>query len=307
MCLSIYLLHFTIFHEDPLFVISQVTHKTQSGAQTDSISPIREKKLWQMCPGLQYIIMRQRAPWTCWKLLITSTWFSQVDRYGKIEAELCKRPRGPWPGSAAPRSERSPSAADSALTLASGRDPAHGRGSSPKLVSLQVDSSSPAGAALSPPWLLPAPLQLPVCVHWALPSHLHSAGEAKLNSCADQLLSCNRAPEYLLTFSRIRFSSTLSLAKPSLSDAILARESLRAASWFCSLVRANSCAALWDSICWEHHKHQNSLNLKSDSKSKDQYATILVQYHVTKTEFICGCFHIWLVWGSCSITESTLL
>ncbi len=87
---------------------------------------------------------------------------------------------GLWPGSAAPGPERSLSAARSALFLASGRDPASGCGSSPGLVSLQADPSSPVAPVLSPPWLLPAPFQLLVCVHQALPSHPLSRSETKI-------------------------------------------------------------------------------------------------------------------------------
>lgn len=96
---------------------------------------------------------------------------------------------GLWPGSAAPGPERSPSAAGSALFLASGRDPASRCGSSPGLVSQRADPSSPVAPALSPPWLLPAPLQLLVYVHRALPSHLLSGREAKIfDFCSVQLL-----------------------------------------------------------------------------------------------------------------------
>lgn len=89
---------------------------------------------------------------------------------------------GLWPGSAAPGPESSPSAAGSALLRASGKDPASGCESSPGLVGQQADPSAPVAPVLSLPWLLPAPLQLPVYAHQALPSHLLSGREGKNTS-----------------------------------------------------------------------------------------------------------------------------
>lgn len=106
---------------------------------------------------------------------------------------------GVWPGSAAPGPERSPSAAGSALLQASGRDPASGCGSPPGLVSQRADSSSLVAAGLSPPWLLPAPFQLPVYVHQALPSHLLSGKETKILYIYILLLFCSILPSISVT------------------------------------------------------------------------------------------------------------
>jgi len=45
ICLSIYLFHFTFVHEYPVLVMSQVTHKTQQGAQTALNIPCERKKM----------------------------------------------------------------------------------------------------------------------------------------------------------------------------------------------------------------------------------------------------------------------
>lgn len=133
--------------------------------------PFGGKKTWQ------HILTRQQAPWNCWKLLITLT----LPGGGSWEDGGWNvwMAGGPWPGSVAPGPEHLPSAAGSALLLASGRESASDCGSSLGLVSQRADSSSPAAPVPSPPWLLPAPLQLPVYVHPALPSHLPSGGETK--------------------------------------------------------------------------------------------------------------------------------
>lgn len=94
-----------------------------------------------------------------------------------------------WPVSASPGPVLSPSAAGSALLLASGRDPLSGCGSSAGLVSQQADPSSPFVPVLRALWPLPAPPQLPVYAHRAPSSPLLSGRETTLFHSEKQVYS----------------------------------------------------------------------------------------------------------------------
>lgn len=160
--LSFYLFIFSnshLFMKILCLLCPKLLVKHRVGLKLLSISHLKEKNMWQMCPVPLIHLSGTTSSANLLKAINNLNIVLPGGGSWEGGGWSVWMAEGLWPGSAAAGPELSPFAAGSALLQASGRDPASGCGSSPGLVSQWADASCPVAAVPSPPWLLPAPFQ----------------------------------------------------------------------------------------------------------------------------------------------------